>query len=191
MFNLEQSIAQWRAQMRKEGIKRAALLDELESHLRDEIDFQMRSGLALEQAFLQAIEHIGRSDAISAEFRKVSPSKGNIMNHNRLYTATLWTFAIYNLVIIACTFFFWKMIGGQWNEPLGRFPAWSLPWLFALTCVYIVLIAVTLYARRTNPETGRKLSMLLNCLLLAAIPGGTIIGLYGLFFVDKQKTVTA
>lgn len=191
MFDLEQSIVHWREQMRKEGIKSAALLDELESHLRDEIDFQMRSGSAIEQAFLQAIEHIGRSDAISAEFRKVSPLKGNVMNHNRLYTATLWTFAIYNLIIIASALFFWRIIGGQWNEPLGRFPAWSLPWLFALTCAYTVLIGVTLYVRRTNPEQGRKLSLLLNCLLLAAIPGGTVIGLYGLFFVDKQKTAIA
>ena len=37
MFNLDQSITEWRRQMLAAGIKTPALLDELESHLRDDV----------------------------------------------------------------------------------------------------------------------------------------------------------
>src|SRR5271157_5070374 len=50
MFNLEQSISEWRRQMLAVGIKTPVPLEELESHLRDEIEQQMRSGLNAQQA---------------------------------------------------------------------------------------------------------------------------------------------
>jgi hypothetical protein len=45
MPNLDQRIAEWRQRMDTGGIKSPAVLDELESHLRDEVEQQMRSGL--------------------------------------------------------------------------------------------------------------------------------------------------
>jgi hypothetical protein len=45
MFNLEQAIADWRKQMLAAGIKTPVPLEELESHLRDEIEWQMKSGI--------------------------------------------------------------------------------------------------------------------------------------------------
>ena len=44
MFNLEQSIADWRQQMLAAGIRTPVPLEELEIHLRDEIERQMKSG---------------------------------------------------------------------------------------------------------------------------------------------------
>jgi hypothetical protein len=41
MFNLEQSIAEWRQQMLAAGIKTPATLNELESHLREEFERQI------------------------------------------------------------------------------------------------------------------------------------------------------
>ena len=38
MFDLDQAVAQWRQQMSADGIKNSATLDELESHLRDDIE---------------------------------------------------------------------------------------------------------------------------------------------------------
>ena len=40
MFNLDQSIAAWRQQMVAGGIKSPRVLDELESHLRDDVEEQ-------------------------------------------------------------------------------------------------------------------------------------------------------
>ena len=44
MFDLEQSIAEWRRQMLAAGIKTPVPLEELEIHLREEIEQQMKSG---------------------------------------------------------------------------------------------------------------------------------------------------
>jgi hypothetical protein len=46
MFNLEQEIAVWRQKMAAGGLKPMEVLDELESHLREEIEHQMHFILA-------------------------------------------------------------------------------------------------------------------------------------------------
>ncbi len=188
MFDREQAIAEWRIQMRKAGLCNPEVLDELESHLCDEIEAGIRSGLELQQAFQAAVKQIGRADAVKSEFTKVGLTKGiSMMNHNRVYTAALAVFAVYNMLIVACGVALWRIVGGQgWNEPMGHFPAWSIPWLFWITCAYTILIVWTLFARRYRPELGRQLSRVLNWLLLPVIPGGTVIGLYGMWAAYKQ-----
>jgi hypothetical protein len=71
MFNLEQSITEWRRQMLAAGIEMPAL-EELESHLRDEIEQQMKSGINAQQAFEAALGQIGRADILKNEFAKAS-----------------------------------------------------------------------------------------------------------------------
>ena len=71
MFDLDQAIAQWREQMSADGIKNSATLDELESHLRDDIEQQMRSGLIAPQAFEGAVRRIGQAAVLEGEFDKV------------------------------------------------------------------------------------------------------------------------
>jgi hypothetical protein len=46
MFNLEQSIADWRRQMLAAVVKTPVPPEELESHLRDDVEDQMRSGVS-------------------------------------------------------------------------------------------------------------------------------------------------
>jgi hypothetical protein len=67
MFNLEQSIAEWRRQMLAAGIKTPVPLEELESHLREEIEWQMESGLAEQKAFEISVPQIGQPQALSHE----------------------------------------------------------------------------------------------------------------------------
>ena len=50
-MNLEENILAWRKQMLAAGIKTPAPLEELENHLRDAIDRQVRSGLGEQGAF--------------------------------------------------------------------------------------------------------------------------------------------
>src|ERR1041385_6414011 len=73
MFNLDQTIANWRRQMAAGGIKRAEVLDELESHLREDIEAQMRSGTDAQRAFEVAVERIGRVETLKPEFAKPAP----------------------------------------------------------------------------------------------------------------------
>ena len=70
MFDLEQSISDWRRRMLAAGIKAPMPLDELESHLREDIEQQMKAGLAAQQAFHAATEKIGQANALKTEFKK-------------------------------------------------------------------------------------------------------------------------
>jgi hypothetical protein len=71
MFNLEQSITDWRKQMLAAGIKSPVPLEELENHLREGIERQMKSGRAEAEAFTLAVQNVGPSSGIQAEFEKV------------------------------------------------------------------------------------------------------------------------
>jgi hypothetical protein len=75
MFSLDQAIMEWRRRMIAGGIKAESVLDELESHLREDVERQMRSGINQEQAFDAAARRIGKGDALNAEFAKVSVNK--------------------------------------------------------------------------------------------------------------------
>jgi hypothetical protein len=75
MFNLEQSIAEWRRQMLAAGIKTPVLLDELESHLREEIERQMRAGTSGRDAFKIAALQIGEAGGVKSEFGKIDADR--------------------------------------------------------------------------------------------------------------------
>jgi hypothetical protein len=71
MFDLEKSIADWRKQMLAAGIKTPVPLEELEIHLREEIERQTQSGLNAEKAFASGVQTIGQVCALKTEFAKV------------------------------------------------------------------------------------------------------------------------
>lgn len=62
--------------MADSGIKDKAVLDELENHLREDVERQSRPGTNAEAAFEIAMRRIGQSDLLKAEFAKVSGTKG-------------------------------------------------------------------------------------------------------------------
>ncbi|MFZ0827446.1 MAG: hypothetical protein WAO02_08475 [Verrucomicrobiia bacterium] len=70
MFNFEQSIAAWRRQMLAAGIQTPVPLEELESHLREDVDRQMRSGLGVQRAFEIAVQRLGQAGMLRDEFQK-------------------------------------------------------------------------------------------------------------------------
>ena len=72
MFNLEQSIAGWRPQMLAAGIKTPVPLEELEIHLREEIERQVKTGLNEKEAFKTAAQKIGQARILKTEFKKAS-----------------------------------------------------------------------------------------------------------------------
>jgi hypothetical protein len=70
MFDLEKAVADWRREMQSAGIKSPAPLDELELHLREEIERQMKSGLTEVRAFVFATQQMGEAGLLKNEFRK-------------------------------------------------------------------------------------------------------------------------
>jgi hypothetical protein len=72
MFDLEKAIADWRQQLGTGGLSKGEALDELESHLRDDVQRQIRAGLTPQQAFETAVERIGGAQALKTEFAKIN-----------------------------------------------------------------------------------------------------------------------
>jgi hypothetical protein len=72
MFDLEQAMTRWRRQMAASGISSPETLDELESHLLEEVERHTNSGLDLAQAFEASIQNLGQVEVLKSEFAKVS-----------------------------------------------------------------------------------------------------------------------
>jgi hypothetical protein len=92
MFDLEKSIANWRQQMLADGIKTPVPLDELESHLREDIEQQTKAGLNEAEAFQTAVQKIGQGQVVQTEFEKVEEIK--MTGEQKLWETTLVTFSI-------------------------------------------------------------------------------------------------
>ena len=76
MFDLEQSIADWRRQMLAAGIQTPVPLEELEIHLREDIAQQMKTGSNQQDAFTSAVQKLGSAHTVQNEFQKVDKIQG-------------------------------------------------------------------------------------------------------------------
>jgi len=81
MFDLEAQFAQWRRQMAAGGLRTPKVLDELESHLREDVEQQVRSGANPQQAFAGAVQRMGHPTLLQGEFEKsfAPKSQGKLM----------------------------------------------------------------------------------------------------------------
>src|SRR5476651_1510317 len=93
MFDLEQSIAEWRTQMLAAGIKTPVPMEELEIHLREEMERQMKSGLNEAKAFDVSVQKIGQAEPLKVEFKKI-----DVENWNRRLAWAAW-------ILFAVSFF--------------------------------------------------------------------------------------
>jgi leader peptidase (prepilin peptidase)/N-methyltransferase len=87
MFDLEQAIAEWREQMLAAGVKTPVPLVELESHLRDDIEAKIQSGLTAQKAFDAAALQIGRGHLLEDEFAK-NDGLRQLLKSKLVWTAT-------------------------------------------------------------------------------------------------------
>jgi hypothetical protein len=67
---LDEQIGQWRAYLRRRRAINGSDVDELETHLRDQVGVLTQAGLADDEAFLVAVKRLGSLDAISREFAR-------------------------------------------------------------------------------------------------------------------------
>jgi len=72
MADLEKSFAEWRWQMLAAGIKAPVPLEELEIHLREDVEQHLRFSGDGEQAFAAAVRRMGRPSELKSEFNKSS-----------------------------------------------------------------------------------------------------------------------
>lgn len=72
MPDLEEQIAQWRQRLAAGGLKSPAVLDELESHLREEVQARVVAGDSEIVAFQTAVARMGSAASLQTEFNKIS-----------------------------------------------------------------------------------------------------------------------
>src|ERR1035441_7631640 len=106
MFNLEKSVAEWRQQMLAAGIKTPVPLEELEIHLREEIEQQMKSGLSEQEIFNSAVQKIGQAGLLRTEFKKAGGFIGWLGENksariNRIFGALWLAYCSWMLLMMA------------------------------------------------------------------------------------------
>src|ERR1017187_3958006 len=142
MFKLEQTIAEWRQQMLAAGIQTPVPLEELEIHLREEIERQVQSGLNEQAAFEFSIQQIGQPKVLKHEFKK---SERTFMKR---------------IVVIMAALFGMVTGGGMILPALGRWHhtgSLLLPLLLMGTVLLAVGASVSIYGIKTYKETrGRR-----------------------------------
>jgi len=107
------------------------------------------------------------------------------MKHNQMYSVALAVLGVLAALSSGLLLF---LAGVSTAGAVGtHFPDRSLAWAAVINFAYTVAIIITLYARRFRPGTGRVLTRVLNWALLPALPGGTVVGLYGLLRADREN----
>jgi hypothetical protein len=71
MFDLDHAILEWRRQLARGGINSPDVLDELESHLRDDLQHEVSRSASEAQCFHNAVERLGQTGLLKTEFAKV------------------------------------------------------------------------------------------------------------------------
>jgi uncharacterized membrane protein YedE/YeeE len=106
-----------------------------------------------------------------------------MINHNRAYSMVLG--ALGAVAAMSCGTLLYLAGASASGAVQTHLPDWSLTWVAGINCVYAIAILVTLCARSFKPEAGRRLTRILNWAMLPALPGGTLVGIYGLLKADK------
>lgn len=75
MFNLDHAIQEWRRHLMTDGVNAPDVLTELENHLREDIDQQMRAGISAQDAFARALPRIGQPRVLRSEFAKLGENR--------------------------------------------------------------------------------------------------------------------
>jgi hypothetical protein len=87
MRNLDNDIATWRQQLFAAGIKSAEVLDELENHLRDDLERRIRAGADAAQVFGMAVAQFGPPQSLKTEFEKVQNKERKFMKKGLIISA--------------------------------------------------------------------------------------------------------
>jgi hypothetical protein len=137
MFDLEQSIAEWRQQMLAAGIKSPVPLEELESHLREEFERQIKAGKNGWKAFEIAAQQIGEAGGIKAEFDIIDV---NYVSHPFAWMA--WGTFVLSMFLPACNQLWGWQCAGLSASALswsGSLASMTLANLFMVASFFLIL----------------------------------------------------
>ena len=106
MFDLEQSIMEWRQAMIRKGIGSPVPLEELESHLREDVEQQIQAGTSEQRAFETTVARIGRGEQLEIEFARAGGWRSWLGNDktkrvNRIFGVLWILFSLHGFVNIS------------------------------------------------------------------------------------------
>jgi len=156
MFNLEKAVSEWRSQMIAAGMKQTAALDELEEHLRSDVEQQTRTEVDGEVAFSNAVARIGAATRVRAEFKKVRPRTG--ASFERWISAGVAFMVVSTIGVCALSFFILHMevvqqiigfvgvglilfVACRWRQFISRVPVVENPSTRLFLCVLFFALA--------------------------------------------------
>jgi hypothetical protein len=87
MGDLDMTIAEWRRQLIAAGIQSHDVLDELESHLREDVEHRVQCGAGAQDAFQKAVQQIGQLERLKAEFDKTEMNERKFMKRGLIIGA--------------------------------------------------------------------------------------------------------
>jgi hypothetical protein len=122
MRNLDHEIAGWRQQMLAAGIKSADILDELESHLRDDVERRIRSGADTAEIFQRALAQFGPPHLLKAEFERIENRERKYMKRGLIITAGIVGIMV-GMALVMPAVAQYRQLGAMKNEE---------PWLFLI-----------------------------------------------------------
>ena len=177
MFNLEQAIVEWRRQMLAAGIKTPVPLEELEIHLREDIEQQIKSGLNEQEAFNFAVYKIGQPRLLKTEFKKA----GGIGAFMKIYRILGILWMLFNGVL--GILYLWLLL-----HPIIRFSRVpSSPWYYlgALSCLLYWAGAVAGFSLFRGAQGARKFVTLVAFLIVMATIAGFVAlrSLPGMYYI--------
>jgi hypothetical protein len=121
MFDLEEAIAGWRREMVAGGVIASEVLEELESHLRDDIEQELRNGIETRRAFDGAAGRIGQAHCLKSEFSKATgwqdliltlagiPNSNLVMNTTHTNIEPAWATYLKTAGYLAPAIFLWGL----------------------------------------------------------------------------------
>ena len=125
MNDLEKAGSAWRKQFVNAGLKSRAVLDELESHLRDDIDRQVQSGAAAVSAFENASRRIGNARRLKEEFNRIENAERKYMKRILMIGAGIIGVLV-GMAFVMPAVAQYRQTGAMQN---------SEPWLFLVGCL--------------------------------------------------------
>jgi cation transport ATPase len=174
MFNLEQSIAEWRRQMLAAGIKAPVPLEELEIHLREEIERLGESGLSETEAFTIAALKIGPARTIQNEFEKVEATE----EERKRKEGQIWLGTVLGslqLILIGAVLFNSEMDFGQRMSSL------------AAIATSFLFLAAARFSRRIFPVIRAGRSRTAVALVLGGLQAVIWSGIFACFVLPGHE----
>jgi hypothetical protein len=190
MFTIEQAVENWKNDLRQKQTLMETDIEELESHLREEMERLAPLGLNEEESFLIAVRRIGDTTQMAAEFAKVNAAA---IWKNRFFWMIAGLFA--SQIISNLSSFVGKL--SFLTEHYFHFFGWYGAGIFnsVLYGFSLILLATVFYFSVTRSSFGRTLSKLntltviLSTWLLLEI-GGLLLQIFPAIFMAKLYSPT-